>query len=140
MLPIQGIFIIIVVISSEGVSQPTMDLQATLDMAWDHVSATRSGSRSIAPWKAGSARPRGVGRGYLGWPGTPFAGLARKERGVLLRETFLPSEWWLRLYYGLGIDGAVYYHRLLKHPTHVAAHFMRLVRRRLDGRRKKGDR
>jgi hypothetical protein len=77
------------------------------------------------------ARPEGVGRGYLGWPGTAFAGRKWRQRSTLLRETFFPPEWWLRLYYGLGISRRVYYHRLVGHPAHIAGHVGRLAARRL---------
>lgn len=45
--------------------------------------------------------PQGVGQEYRGYPSRYLA--EHLERGVWqsLRDTFFPSEWWLRLYYGL---------------------------------------
>ena len=78
-----------------------------------------------------SARPAGVGEGYRGWPGAPLARHGLKGSVPMLKETFFPTEWWLRLYYGLGTGRSVYYHRWLGHPLHILTHVGRLVRRRL---------
>jgi len=80
-----------------------------------------------------SSEPAGVGEGYRGWPGTPFARQGWKGSISLLVKTFFPSEWWLRLYYSLGIPGSVYYHEWLGHPLHILAHVGRLIRRRIGG-------
>jgi hypothetical protein len=82
----------------------------------------------------GNGMPEGVGRGYLGWPGTTFASCSGRERRKLLSETLFPAEWWLRLYYGLGINRTVYYHRLLGHPAHICGHVGRLALRRFRSR------
>ena len=67
--------------------------------------------------------PPGVGLGFEGWPHSSIAGqrAAGKSYGRILANTFWPSEWWLRLYYGLGAEGTILWQRWLGHPLQVLA-------------------
>jgi hypothetical protein len=79
--------------------------------------------------------PKGAGESYRGWPAERFSRQRIADLPRWLKETVLPSEWWLRLYYGLGGDGSFVYHRCVRHPLHVMANVADLVSRRLEGRR-----
>ncbi len=63
--------------------------------------------------------PDGVGASLTGWPRQKMA--AQKGRGIrrILRDTFLPPDWWLRIYYAptgrLGRLRCL----LVEHPAHV---------------------
>ena len=64
---------------------------------------------------------RGAGDEFQGWPRSSLA--AQREKGVsrILRDTFFPSEWWLRLHYGLGGAQPLFWVRWLRHPLHILA-------------------
>jgi hypothetical protein len=88
----------------------------------------RAGLKIVPP-------PGEPGRGYAGWPA---ATLSRQKRGDLprwLRETFFPPEWSIRLYYGIGAERSLVYHRLVRHPLHIMANLGRLMIRRVRGGR-----
>jgi hypothetical protein len=50
-----------------------------------------------------------------------------------LRDTFFPSEWWLRLRYQLGCARSLRlaWHRWLRHPLYVLGHVARALLERL---------
>ncbi len=75
---------------------------------------------AVAPVKIGP-RPEGVGQEFDGWPRQAMAGQHRKGWPLILRDTFWPPEWWLRLYYGLGSAGPLVWGRWLGHPLQVLA-------------------
>ena len=60
-----------------------------------------------------------LGWDFQGWPRSSLA--AQREKGTLgiLRDTFFPPEWWLRLYYGLGSGPALWWGRMVRHPLHI---------------------
>lgn len=60
-----------------------------------------------------------VGEPYAGWPRNTFLGKNKKPWWKLLRQTFLPSPWWMRVYYGTGSRSGAIKHQLLSHPLHI---------------------
>jgi len=63
--------------------------------------------------------PTGVGASFTGWPRQKMA--AQKGRGIrrIMRDTFLPPDWWLRIYYApTGRLGRLRV-LLVEHPRHV---------------------
>jgi hypothetical protein len=67
----------------------------------------------------GAPQPEGIGDDFDGWPRVYWQRL--RARGLLesLRVTFLPSEWWLRLYYGVPLDHPILWTRWVRHPLLV---------------------
>jgi len=63
----------------------------------------------------------GVDNG-VGVAGKPLTEIFRKGRplGDVGRDIFHPSDWWLRLYYGVGSDRSLWWHRWVRHPLHLA--------------------
>lgn len=63
--------------------------------------------------------PRNVGVDFCGWPRLYF----RQWRNVgllqFIKNTVFPSEWWLRLYYGVGPGRSIFLHRWIRYPLHV---------------------
>jgi hypothetical protein len=65
--------------------------------------------------------PQGIGREFEGWPHRSI----RRQRatgkgyGRIFWDTFCPSEWWLRLYYGVGSARSLGWYRWVLHPLHV---------------------
>ena len=68
--------------------------------------------------------PRGIGIEFQGWP------QVRRDRSVL-RDTFLPSEWWLRLRYNLGSTPPLFFCRWIRHPLYIAGQAARALLERL---------
>ncbi|MGD0918933.1 MAG: nucleotidyltransferase family protein [Thermodesulfobacteriota bacterium] len=64
-------------------------------------------------------KPEGVGESYRGWPTSALPKHGIKDFGRFLKDTFFPSEWWLRLYYGLDTIQPLFWYRLLHHPLHI---------------------
>jgi hypothetical protein len=65
--------------------------------------------------------PQGAGENFQGWPTASLA-TQRANKGWLsmLRDTFWPSSWWMRLYYGLDGRGSTWWwHRVVRHPLHI---------------------
>jgi hypothetical protein len=82
--------------------------------------------------------PTGICQEFQGWPRTSV-GQQRgsgKSYGRILADTFWPSEWWLRLYYGLGSAGAIGRHRWVIHPLRVLGWVNQLLRERVSRREK----
>jgi len=60
-----------------------------------------------------------VGASFTGWPRRKLAALKGQSLRVILRDTFLPPDWWLRIYYApTGRLGRLRV-LLFKHPRHV---------------------
>ncbi|MCQ3938716.1 MAG: hypothetical protein DPW18_16965 [Chloroflexi bacterium] len=58
--------------------------------------------------------PKGVNQYPRGWPQQPFSSWRRVGWLKFLQQTFSPpSEWWLRLYYGVGRRSVVWYGRII---------------------------
>ncbi len=78
----------------------------------------------------GSVPPKGVNQYPSGWPQQPFSHW--KQTGLLkfLRHTFSsPSEWWLRLYYGIDKGSVPVYGRLI-HPLKILGRILRIIFRK----------
>ncbi len=84
----------------------------------------------VAPIKIGRA-PQGVGVEYQGWPRTRMADWPEIGYRRALRNTLLPSEWWLRLRYTLGSERPLFWYRWLRHPLYILGHVMRALLERL---------
>lgn len=65
-------------------------------------------------------RPAGIGQEFCGWPRYALSRQRDKGTAAILRDTFHPPEWWLRLYYGVGPGRSLVWHRWLKHPLFIA--------------------
>jgi hypothetical protein len=63
--------------------------------------------------------PQGIGQTFQGWPHSSIAAQRHKGYKGILRDTFFPSEWWLRLYYGLAGTTTLRWHRWGRHPLHI---------------------
>jgi len=70
------------------------------------------------PLKIGPAPP-GVGLEFQGWPRSSLSAQQFKGYRQILRDTFYPPEWWLRLYYGLGAVRSSFWYRWLIHPWRI---------------------
>ncbi len=63
--------------------------------------------------------PTGVGASFTGWPRRKLAALKGQSLRTISRDTFLPPEWWLRIYYApTGRLGRLRV-LLIEHPRHV---------------------
>jgi hypothetical protein len=76
-----------------------------------------------------SKAPADIGKDWSGWPRLAY-GRGRGKRLTFLKETFRPSEWFLRLYYGVGSTRPIWPTAVFRHPLHVASlAWLRLVKR-----------
>ncbi len=78
-----------------------------------------------------SRTPRGVGADFHGWPRHALAEQRGKSGLAILRDTLAPSEWWLRLSYGLGASAPTARQRWLSHPAEILRHATDLLTYRL---------
>lgn len=69
----------------------------------------------------------GEGLRGIGVSGKPLSDIVRRHRSVrdMARDIFDPSDWWLRLYYGVGDDRALAWHRAVVHPLRVGSWMVR---------------
>jgi hypothetical protein len=75
--------------------------------------------------------PQGIGIEFQGWPRVSFR-RQREQRGrSVLRDTFFPSEWWLRLRYNLGSARPLFFYRWIRHPLYIAGQAVRALLERL---------
>jgi hypothetical protein len=67
--------------------------------------------------------PQGIGQEFEGWPRISWS--RGREKGIrqMLFDTFCPSEWWLRLHYGLGSTQSLFWYRWFKHPFYILGPF-----------------
>ena len=86
-----------------------------------------------APIKIGQA-PQGIGVHFQGWPSSSIA--SQKEKGYrrILHDTFFPSEWWLRLHYGVDTTRPLLWYRWVRHPFDILGWTVQLLRERLEQR------
>ncbi len=75
--------------------------------------------RRRAPIKIGAA-PQEVGLDFQGWPRATIGEQWEKGFGRILRDSFFPSEWWLRLRYQLGSARPVFWYRWVRHPCYIS--------------------
>jgi len=59
--------------------------------------------------------PTGVGISFMGWPQIRLSDWRGKKRLTMLRLTFFPSQWWLRIYYSNISRLPITHHQLLYH-------------------------
>ncbi len=78
--------------------------------------------------------PGGVGHNFAGWPQTSLVHLRSQGVGRLLRETFFPAEWWLRLHYQLGPTTPLFWYRWLRHPLAILGGVKQYVTEQLSWR------
>lgn len=76
--------------------------------------------------------PRGIGVEFQGWPRSALATQRHKGYVRILHDTFFPSEWWLRLHYGLGSDQSLWWYRWARHPLDIFNWVRRLLGERLE--------
>jgi len=72
-----------------------------------------------APIKIGQA-PQGIGQEFIGWPRFTIRQQRKKSRYHLLKDSFLPSEWWLRLHYEMDSVQPLWWYRWIRHPMYLA--------------------
>jgi hypothetical protein len=63
--------------------------------------------------------PRGIGQDFCGWPHASLDAQRDKGWRGILGDTFWPSEWWLRLHYGLGSAESLLWYRWVRHPLEI---------------------
>jgi hypothetical protein len=68
---------------------------------------------------------RGVGK--VSKPPGEILRWSRPLRAIL-RDAFDPSDWWLRLYYGVGVGSPLWWHRSVRHPLQVGYWLARRTR------------
>lgn len=83
----------------------------------------------ISPWKGevlekisstGGTVFGGAGLSFQGWPRSKFAKPKARGLVMILYNTFLPSRWWLMLYYGKVAGGwSLLWCWLVLHPMHI---------------------
>jgi hypothetical protein len=73
--------------------------------------------------------PAGAGDSYQGWPRFPLAAQRAKGFGLILRDSFFPSPWWLRMYYGQGPSRASYWRAWLAHQRSIWAQIWHVATR-----------
>jgi hypothetical protein len=67
-----------------------------------------------------SQPPTGTGEQMQGWPNNALQRWRAYGLVRFLNYTFFPSEWWLRLAYGLGSSRSILWTRWLRHPLQIA--------------------
>jgi hypothetical protein len=65
------------------------------------------------------AAPGDVGVEFEGWPRRSLAECRARGMRRAWADTFVPGEWWLRLYYGLGARRSIFWTRWVRHPLHI---------------------
>ena len=104
--------------------------------------------QSLSPWSDAvlerlklpvTRLPGGAGASYRGWPRFTLAEQRSKGFGRVLRDSFFPSSWWLRVYYGEGPTRAGYWRAWLAHQRwlwpqigHVLARDVRRSAERIE--------
>jgi hypothetical protein len=79
-----------------------------------------------APFRAGRT-PKGVGQEYRGWHHVGRTHWREIGCRQILRDTLFPSEWWLRLRYGLGGSRRLFWYRWIRHPLCILGHAARTL-------------
>jgi hypothetical protein len=84
------------------------------------VSPLSAELRQLAPIPLG-LEPPGVGQEFEGWPRHSWRSLRANGQSwpQIVRRTFAPSEWWLRLHYGLNSVQPVGGYRWFRHPLYI---------------------
>ncbi|MDM8518441.1 nucleotidyltransferase family protein [Anaerolineales bacterium HSG6] len=82
--------------------------------------------RRLAPVKIGQC-PAGIGEEFRGWPRSSLDHQQTKGYQQILIDTFFPSEWWLRLHYGLNSAESLIWYRGVRHPIHILARIRQFI-------------
>jgi hypothetical protein len=77
------------------------------------------------------AAPDSIGADFVGWPRFSIAQQRHKGMLAIIRDTCWPSEWWLRLHYGLGSADGVFGVRYFHHLLHILGWVWHLLRERV---------
>ena len=64
-------------------------------------------------------KPVGAERPLQDWPPVPRVQWNRMRKRDILAQTFFPSEFSLRMYYGVGSRRFIFWHRWLRHPWQI---------------------
>lgn len=65
------------------------------------------------------SKPSGIGQPFQGWPQLRLKEQQGKSFLNIIFDTFWPSEWWLKMYYGISGRTSYSLHRLFIHPRHI---------------------
>lgn len=63
--------------------------------------------------------PEGIGQDFDGWPRHAIAEQQGKGLIRIVTDTLVPSEWWLRMHYGLSSDAPAWRQRWVMHPADI---------------------
>lgn len=69
--------------------------------------------------------PRQIGADFQGWPRTRRKHWSGEGFWHIIRETLLPSDWWLRLRYGVSGERSLFWYRWVRHPLHMLGQVIR---------------
>lgn len=75
--------------------------------------------------------PGGIGVEFQGWPRVRHKRQQEWRSRSVLRDTFFPSEWWLRLRYNLGSTHSLFFSRWMRHPLYIVGQAIRALLERL---------
>jgi hypothetical protein len=99
-----------------------------LDKENPHIRKALPYLHFISPWQehvhglVGYDRctpPKKVGQPFSGWPHLRLSEQRYRGLAAILKETFLPPEWWARTYYGCSSRWAYMCCIVGKHPRHI---------------------
>jgi hypothetical protein len=76
--------------------------------------------------------PPDAGVDFQGWPRRTFNDWQRTGPIRWVINTFFPSEWWLRLYYGKGSTGSIAWERWFRHPFEIVRWAWRRLKARIS--------
>jgi hypothetical protein len=65
---------------------------------------------------------------FAGWPSAAVATLLERGWSQMVRATFLPSAWWLRMHHGLSATQPLFWYRWVRHPLHILGWVGHLLR------------
>jgi Uncharacterised nucleotidyltransferase len=78
--------------------------------------------------------PHGLWDDFRKSPRTPPETTTHEGYALTLRDAFFPSEWWLRLYFGIGSAHPVSWRHRIQHLLYLAARFRHVTRRHIRAR------
>lgn len=82
----------------------------------------------ITPWKETvltkiryktKTPPTGIAEPFKGWPRLKISEQNDREILKILLHTFIPSQWWMMLYYSIDSRISFIWYRLIQHPIHI---------------------
>jgi Uncharacterised nucleotidyltransferase len=99
-----------------------------LDKENPHIRKALPNLHFISPWQehahglVGHGRytpPKAVGQPFSGWPHLRLSEQRQRGLAAILKETFLPPEWWARTYYGCSSRWTYLCCIVSEHPRHI---------------------